>query len=192
MIGGIGVGFVSLVVPIFLSEISPPAIRGRLSGLYEMFLQIGGLVGFWSAQSLLFLTQKGSLTVAPAVNYGVNETISDPNVQWRVPIGVQLIPAGLLCILGFFLVESPRWLRAQGRYDEADRTLSKIRGLPIEHQYLVEENAMIDAAIALEREKTHGNALVSRFRELLLPGIRNRFIIGFFLFLFQNGTGISK
>lgn len=47
VIAGLGVGAVSLTVPIYIAEISPPAIRGRLVGLYEMLLQIGGLVGFW-------------------------------------------------------------------------------------------------------------------------------------------------
>jgi MFS family permease len=47
VVAGLGVGAVSLTVPIYIAEISPPAIRGRLVGLYEMLLQIGGLVGFW-------------------------------------------------------------------------------------------------------------------------------------------------
>lgn len=61
VIAGLGVGAVSLTVPIYIAEISPPAIRGRLVGLYEMLLQIGGLVGFWMCASHA-LVQIASLT----------------------------------------------------------------------------------------------------------------------------------
>ncbi|GAA6008598.1 hypothetical protein JCM10207_007172 [Rhodosporidiobolus poonsookiae] len=173
VVGGVGVGMVSLVVPIFISEISPPAIRGRLTGLYELLLQIGGLVGFW-------------------INYGVSENMPIGTAQWRVPIGVQLIPGVLLCILGFFLVESPRWLRARGRHEEAERVLANIRNLPADHIYLAEEWALVDAQLAVEQEKYAGkNGFTARLREIALPGIRNRFAICFFLFLFQNFTGVN-
>ena len=47
VLAGLGVGGASMVVPIYISEIAPPAVRGRLVGIYEMGWQIGGLVGFW-------------------------------------------------------------------------------------------------------------------------------------------------
>lgn len=47
VLAGIGVGGTSMIVPIYISELSPPAIRGRLVGIYELGWQIGGLVGFW-------------------------------------------------------------------------------------------------------------------------------------------------
>ncbi|GAA5852713.1 hypothetical protein JCM8547_002598 [Rhodosporidiobolus lusitaniae] len=174
VIGGLGVGMISLVVPIYLAEISPPAIRGRLTGLYELLLQIGGLIGFW-------------------INYGVTQHVPYGAAQWRIPIGVQLIPGGLLCIVGFFLVESPRWLRARGLREEAEAVLAKLRNLPSGHQYMVEEWALVDDQLAIEEEKvgTGKGAFIARLRELTLPGIRNRLGICFMLFLFQNATGIN-
>ncbi|KAH8922325.1 quinate permease-like protein [Atractiella rhizophila] len=171
-IGGLGVGAVSLVVPIYIAEISPPAIRGRLVGLYEALLQIGGLLGFW-------------------INYAVSTTMSPSKTQWTIPIAIQIIPGGLVVILGVFLVESPRWLRSKGRIEQAERTLSTIRNLPQDHIYLVEENAALDDQLAYERAKTHGGNLIARLKEIALPGIRNRFTIAFMLFLFQNATGIN-
>jgi MFS family permease len=47
VLAGVGVGACSMVVPIYISELAPPAIRGRLVGIYELGWQIGGLVGFW-------------------------------------------------------------------------------------------------------------------------------------------------
>lgn len=51
VLAGIGVGACSMIVPIYISEISPPAIRGRLVGVYELGWQVGGLVGFVSAST---------------------------------------------------------------------------------------------------------------------------------------------
>ncbi|KAF9043823.1 quinate permease [Hymenopellis radicata] len=172
VVAGLGVGAVSLTVPIYIAEISPPAIRGRLVGLYEMLLQIGGLVGFW-------------------INYAVNETVPSSKKQWMIPMAIQVIPGGLLLIAGGLLIESPRWLRSKGRIEQADKNLSILRNLEASHPYLVEENRMTDAQLAAEAEKTHGGSITARLREIFLPGIRNRLFLCFMLFLFQNGTGIN-
>lgn len=54
VLAGIGVGACSMIVPIYISEISPPAVRGRLVGIYELGWQVGGLVGFVSTLSFCF------------------------------------------------------------------------------------------------------------------------------------------
>ena len=50
VLAGVGVGATSMITPIYISELSPPAVRGRLVGIYELGWQLGGLVGFWSKQ----------------------------------------------------------------------------------------------------------------------------------------------
>ncbi|KAF7352410.1 putative quinate permease [Mycena venus] len=172
VIAGLGVGAVSLTVPIYIAEISPPAIRGRLVGLYEMLLQIGGLVGFW-------------------INYAVNETIPSSRKQWLIPMAIQLIPGGILLMSSFLLLETPRWLRSKERIAEAGKNLSILRNLPEDHPYVVQENAMTDQQLAIEAQKTHGGSILARLREIFLPGIRNRLFMCFMLFLFQNATGIN-
>lgn len=121
-----------MVVPIYISELSPPAVRGRLVGIYELGWQIGGLVGFW-------------------INYGLSETMAPSHKQWLIPFAVQLIPAGILLIGALWLKESPRWLFTKDRRQEAIGNLCWIRNLPQDDIYMVEEVAFIDAAIEEQR-----------------------------------------
>jgi MFS family permease len=72
VLAGIGVGACSMIVPIYISEIAPPAVRGRLVGIYELGWQIGGLVGFW-------------------INYGISETLAPSHSQWLIPFAVSCL-----------------------------------------------------------------------------------------------------
>lgn len=108
VLAGIGVGGCSNMTPIYISELSPPAVRGRLVGIYEMGWQIGGLVGFW-------------------INYGVDSTMAPSHSQWLIPFAVQLIPSGLLLIGALWIPESPRWLFTKDRKEEAMKALCWMR-----------------------------------------------------------------
>lgn len=111
-------GASSLIVPVYISECAPPAIRGRLIGLFECCLQLAQVVGFW-------------------VNYGVNAHVSlTSSVQWYIPFSLQLVPGTLLIIFMFFQIESPRWLIKAGRTEEALDGLSRVRRLPRDHEYI--------------------------------------------------------
>lgn len=132
VLAGIGVGGASMIVPIYISEIAPPAVRGALVGIYELGWQIGGLVGFW-------------------INYGISETLAPSHSQWLIPFAVQLIPGGLLFVGAFWLHESPRWLLGKGRRELAIKNLCWIRNLDENDMYIIEEVAFIDAAIEQQR-----------------------------------------
>ncbi|KAF2799960.1 general substrate transporter [Melanomma pulvis-pyrius CBS 109.77] len=171
VLAGIGVGGASNMVPIYISELAPPAVRGRLVGIYELGWQIGGLVGFW-------------------INYGLQETMAPSHKQWIIPFAVQLIPAGMLLIGALWIKESPRWLFMKGRREEALRNLCWIRNLPADDLYIVEELAAIDAQI--EHERIHvGPGFWKPFAALRQPKVLWRFFLGGMLFLFQNGSGIN-
>lgn len=88
-----GVGLASGVVPLYVAELAPPAIRGRLVGIYEISVQTGTCVGFW-------------------ICYGVDKHMAETAVQWVTPFAVQLIPGGLMIIGMMFVPESPRYVQS--------------------------------------------------------------------------------
>ncbi|QEO22640.1 hypothetical_protein [Candidozyma auris] len=106
---GLGIGGCSGLAPIYVSEISPAAIRGKLVGCWEIAWQVGGMVGYW-------------------INYGVLENLEPSRKQWLIPFAIQLVPSGLFWALTVALPESPRYLIAKGNMDQARENLAYLRG----------------------------------------------------------------
>ncbi|KAF3779830.1 Sugar transport protein 8 [Nymphaea thermarum] len=103
---GIGVGFANNVVPLFLSEIAPPKIKGALNILFQLLITVG-------------------ILVANLVNY---RTSTIHPYGWRISLGGAGVPAVLLCIGSLFIAETPTSLIQRGLLDEGRATLKKIRG----------------------------------------------------------------
>ncbi|KAH7028800.1 general substrate transporter [Microdochium trichocladiopsis] len=171
VLAGVGVGACSNMVPIYCAELSPPPIRGRLVGIYELGWQIGGLVGFW-------------------INYGLTQTMAPSHTQWIIPFAVQLIPSGLLFIGAFWLPESPRWLFSKGRRDEAMKNLCWLRQLEPTDIYMIEEVKYVDDE--LERYNQNiGPGFWAPFVCLKQGKVQYRLFLGGMMFLWQNGSGIN-
>lgn len=96
-IGGIAVGASSVVGPMYISEIAPAAIRGRLAGLFQTNIVAGIFIAYLT--NFLF------------VDLGEN--------SWRWMLGIMVIPAGLFAVLVRTIPESPRWLVLKNRDEEA-------------------------------------------------------------------------
>ncbi|KAF9888866.1 hypothetical protein FE257_008235 [Aspergillus nanangensis] len=173
VLAGLGVGSGSNLTPIYISELSPPAIRGRLVGIYDLGWQLGGMVGFW-------------------INFGVSDTLPEGYKQWIIPFAVQLIPSGLLLIgCSFFIRESPRWLFSRGRREEAMQSLCWIRQLPESDVYIMEEVAAINGALEDQNAKI-GMGFWKPFQAAgTNPAVMWRLFIGSSLFFWQNGTGVN-
>ncbi|CAJ2499643.1 Uu.00g024960.m01.CDS01 [Anthostomella pinea] len=171
VLAGIGVGACSMIVPIYISELSPPAARGQLVGIYELGWQIGGLVGFW-------------------INYGVNTTLAPSHSQWLIPFAVQLIPAGLLFLGALWIRESPRWLFLNNKREEAMANLCWIRKLDVNDLYIIEEVNYIDEELERYRREV-GAGFWKPFASLKSKTVQWRFFLGSMFFLWQNGSGIN-
>ncbi|KZL88322.1 quinate permease [Colletotrichum incanum] len=169
---GLGTGVASNIIPIYISELSPPAIRGRLVGLYELGWQIGGMVGFW-------------------INYGVEAHVPSGHTQWIIPFAVQLIPSGLLLLGSMWIRESPRWLFLKDYRKEAMENLCWIRQLEPSDMYIQEEIAAIDKIYETQKA-TVGIGFWQPFQALAArPKLQWRLFLGCMLFFWQNGSGIN-
>jgi len=122
------------------------------------------------------------------LNYGVSLHIKPSTSQWRIPVGIQLIPGGILFIGLLFLKESPRWLAKQGRYEEATASLAYMRRDDINDPEILKEIA--DIRVSIEEELTLTEGVT--WKECLVPGNRNRFAIAFTIFLCQQFSGTNS
>ncbi|KFY31838.1 hypothetical protein V493_00751 [Pseudogymnoascus sp. VKM F-4281 (FW-2241)] len=171
-IAGLGTGGASIMGPVYISENSPRAIRGALTGLYQLFIVVGIMLSYW-------------------INYGCLVHLKG-DAQWGVALGMQSIPPFLLFFTMLFCNESPRWLAKQDQWEKAQETLQTLRQLPMEHPYLQEE--FNDMAMQLEHERllVGGDSFWSLQKEMwTIPGNRKRALISIGLMICQQMTGTN-
>jgi sugar porter (SP) family MFS transporter len=156
---GCGVGFANQAVPLFLSEIAPTRIRGGLNILFQLNVTIG----------ILF---------ANLVNYGTSKIHP---WGWRLSLSLAGIPAVMLTLGAFFVVDTPNSLIERGRLDEGKAVLKKIRGTDnVEPEF----NEIVEAS-RIAQEVKHP------FRNLLQRRNRPQLVIAVLLQIFQQFTGIN-
>ena len=153
------------MVPIYAAEMSPKEIRGKLGSFFQLFFAAGVFVSYW-------------------VDYGVQTNQPSISRQWQIPIGLQLVPGGLVGLGMLLIKESTRWLAKRGRNDEALESLIWVRGGE-ETSEVTAEFAEIVQGIENEIRATEGVTM----RELWLPANRYRLGIAISLQLCQQLTG---
>lgn len=131
LIGGIGIGMLSMVAPLYISEIAPAEIRGALLVLEEFSIVSGIVIAFW-------------------ITYGTQYMAGE--WAWRLPFLLQMVPGIVLGAGILFLPFSPRWLVSKGRDREAGRSLSKLRQLDLNDSRVQQEWIDIRAEVAFHRE----------------------------------------
>ncbi len=159
IVGGVGVGIASVLSPLYISEVSPAASRGRLVSYNQLAIVIGILLAFISNALL--------------VDSGEN--------NWRWMLAVMGAPAVLFFVFLFFAPESPRWLVQKGRSDEAFTILERINGTVLAS----EELSAIEESIRDEKDR-------GTYREVFSKHMRPVIIIGIFLSVFSQITGINS
>ncbi|MBB1329864.1 sugar porter family MFS transporter [Pseudoalteromonas sp. SR43-7] len=169
LFGGLGIGAASVLAPAYIAEVAPPALRGRLATLQQLAIVLGLFAAFLS-----------NYLIADAAGSAQNILMLDI-AAWRWMFWAELVPAVLFLIGVLFIPESPRYLVAQGKVDDAKSVFSKI------------SNDNVDAQINDVKRSLHSDTK---------PSIRDLFIdnskkvhpivwVGVALSVFQQFVGIN-
>ncbi|KAJ4259549.1 hypothetical protein NW762_007478 [Fusarium torreyae] len=193
-IGGIGIGMqvscsllLSMVVPLYIGEISPPEIRGSLLVFEALFVVLGVVIAFW-------------------ITYGTMNMAS--HWSWQLPFLIQIFPGLLLGFGAIFLPFSPRWLASKGREQEALENLVKIRQVPeadarVQREWIeIIAEARFQNGVLAERHpvltapenKSFSNSFkleIVSWTDCLKPGCWRRTFVGAGLMFFQQFIGIN-
>lgn len=162
---GYGVGMISATIPLYQSETAPKWIRGVIVGAYQLAITIG-------------------LLLAAIVDNATKDRYDSGS--YRIPVAVQFAWAIILFVGCIFLPETPRWFIKKGRPENAAKSLSKLRRLPLDHPSLVEELAEITANH--EYELSLGKAT---YLDCFKGNLGKRLLTGCLLQSLQQLTGVN-
>jgi sugar porter (SP) family MFS transporter len=173
LIGGLGIGLASAVSPMYIAEISPASLRGRLVSINQLTIVIGIL----AAQIINYL-------IADKVPEGASDTfiLQSWNGQfgWRWMFWAGTFPALMFFVLSFFIPESPRFLAKSGNWKAATTILQRIGG----NEYAAEAKNEISDTL-------HGNGSRIDWKVLRSSKVRPILILGIVLAVFQQWCGIN-
>lgn len=162
IIGGIGVGMAVFLAPLYIAEIAPARLRGRLGSLDQLAISIG--------QSVVFF-----INAAVARSGGQHWNVT---TGWRWMLGLGATPALIFFVLLFFIKESPRWLEKKGRSKEALSVLKRI------HPDAVAQEELDEIKYSVANES--GTIL-----EVFKPGLRKASLIGVVVAFLSQWAGIN-
>lgn len=170
-IGGLGVGVASMISPLYISEFSPPRMRGRMVAVYQLAITAGILIAYFSNAWLLKISTT-RLFESEFLSWIITREV------WRGMFGMDVFPALLFLVLLLFVPESPRWLVTRSREKEAEALLSKINGPEV----AVREIKEIRETFLSEK---------GRFSELFSGAYAKPLIIGISLAMLSQFSGIN-
>ena len=171
MCGGLAIGLASSLSPMYIAEVSPAGMRGRLVCLNELTIVIG-----------LLMAQVTNWLIA---SHGSGDLLQrNADVGWRWMFGATAVPATVFLVGMLFVPESPRWLALRGREEEARLTLERLGG---------KESAAIVLAEIEEsvRESDHNATLLNELKMLVGSRLRGVMLLGVGLAVLQQWCGIN-
>ncbi len=174
ILGGVAIGMASNLSPMYIAEVSPARLRGRLVSANQLTIVIGIL----AAQVVNLLIAE---PVAPGATAEMIRESWNGQSGWRWMFYAVTAPSILFFVSSLFIPESPRWLVKNGRADLARRILTRIGGGAHAGAEVAEIQATIDAE-DVERV---------RFRDLLHPSLRPILVVGCVLAVLQQWSGIN-
>lgn len=173
IIGGVGIGIVSIVSPIYISEVSPAKIRGTLVSLYQLAVTAGFLLAYLANWAI-----DAGIDPAAAADAGLWSRMFNAEA-WRGMLGSETLPALLFFFIIFFIPESPKWLIIKGKPSEATAVLSRILGSEDEI------NAEVEATRSSSGEDK------GRWSDLLKPGILVAVLAGCAIAILGQFMGVN-
>ncbi|KAI1340553.1 general substrate transporter [Xylariaceae sp. FL0016] len=177
-IGGIGVGTLAMTAPLYISEISPPHLRGTLLVLESISIVSGVVIAFWITFATRHIPSEAS---------------------FRLPLGLQMVCATLLGIGILFYPYSPRWLGLVGRNEECLTSLAKLRGLPTSDERVQTEYKSIIAEVQFQsilQNRRHPNKTgvaleAAQWMDLFRKKNWRRTVAGVGVTFFQQFMGVN-
>ena len=174
IIGGVGIGVVSIISPLYISEVAVAQYRGRLVYLYQLAVTIGFLGAYLVNYQLLGYSMSN-----PDVSTGWWNLVFVSEV-WRGMLGMETLPAIMFFIIIFFIPESPRWLILKGKEEKATNILERI--------YTSSKEALFQLT---ETKSVLSSESKSEWKLLLQPGIRKAVIIGVCIAVLGQFMGVN-
>jgi len=173
LIGGLGVGIAAMVVPLYISEVSPANIRGRMVAMYQLSITFGVLIAYFSNDFFRSIAE----------DFMVNENSSILTARfmedvWRLMLGSELIPAAAFLIFLFLVPLSPRYAVSIGQKKKALAILSRING----YEIATKEVQEINESLKLEK---------GTFSQLFQVELRKPTFIALFLAIISQLSGID-
>lgn len=173
MLGGLGVGAALIIAPMYIAEMSPAKIRGRMVSMNQLNIVIGISVAFFSNYLILQWSQE---------NTGWISSLGIDQHNWRWMLGVEAIPALFYLIFLYIVPESPRWLVMQGRQSEAKAILQTLQP---------NNDAEADIADIENSLKDVSGAKANKLSELFNSKMKLVMIVGISIAVLQQITGIN-
>lgn len=174
MIGGFGVGASLILAPMYIAEIAPKELRGRLVSFNQLNIVIGISLAFFTNYAILQYAQ---------TDYNWVKSLGIDQYQWRWMLGLETIPAVLYFFGLFFVPRSPRWCLMHKNISEAEAVLARFNG----PEKARNEIDRITQAISQDEDKSEGSV-----KDLFKPAMRLVITIGIVVAILQQITGINS